>query len=200
MSFQKNALAACVGFWGLFWGMAGLSLAISPQAPGPLAFLTGLSREAIARFLGQNGFGFVDPSIAASVFGILLLSAGMCFAAALYLAEPQHTRAMALRSCALASFLVLLVGTVGVPGNGWTLVTDLLLLAGLGATAVVASMDKHQEMPMMPVEPDRFREALLQRMAQDEALERYLDACRTSSRTSRAFASARPTRSPMPQA
>jgi hypothetical protein len=200
MSFQKNALGACVGFWSLFWGMTGLSLAISPQAPGPLAFLTGLNREAIARFLGQNGFGSVDGSTAAEVLGVLLLAAGMSFASALYLAEPQDTRAMTLRSCAFAAFLVLLVGTIGVPGNGWTLVTDVLLLASLAATATVAAMDKHQEMPMMPVEPDRFREALLQRMAQDEALERYLDACRTSSQTSRVFASARPTRNPMPQA
>lgn len=72
------------------------------------------------------------------------------------------------------------------------LLADTLLLAGTALAAMMAAMDKHENMPMMPVEPDRFHAALVERMAQEQALELYLEACRTSSRTSRGFGSDRP--------
>jgi hypothetical protein len=62
---------------------------------------------------------------------------------------------------------------------------------------VLISMERHADMPLVVQEPDRFDEALQERLAQDEALKQYVELCRTSSQTFVDLGSGKPTRSGM---
>jgi hypothetical protein len=191
MVFQKNAFSGAVGLWSVIWCSAGSSLVISPDAPGPLAYLTGLTRPAMATFLGQNGIGLIDDAWGLFILGLMCVAVGAGFSVSLYAAGRRESRILAIGSCGAGAFLVLLIGGIGASDGNWAVFVDTLMLGGLALAAVIAAMDKHENMPMMPAEPHRFHAALVERMAQEQALELYLESCRTSSRTSRDFGSGR---------
>lgn len=110
MIFQKNAFAGASGLWSVVWCSAGLSLVVTPDAPGPLAYVAGLSRQAMAEFLRQNGLASVDASSGLVTLGILCMSVGASFAFSLYAADREKSRALTIRSCGAAAFLILLIG------------------------------------------------------------------------------------------
>ncbi|MFO1148518.1 MAG: hypothetical protein U1E62_09075 [Alsobacter sp.] len=173
-----------VGFWSVLWSMAGFSLAISPGAPGPFRFATGLSLPAMEAYLQANG---IDPHFAPGVLaglGVLFMAVGAGFALSLYAARTDAFEAVAFRACIFGALLLVPSAAVGAAYHPSTLMTHLFLFVGLAVTVILVKMDAHADMPLMPVEADRFEEALRQRMAEDKAFERYSESCRTSSATS----------------
>jgi hypothetical protein len=104
------------------------------------------------------------------------------------------------RACCGAALLVLVITAVGAPGNLAALIFDVMLLLGIGATAVLVSMDHHTRMPLSALEAPHFEAGLRDRLADDVALQQYQELCKTSSQTSGEFGSARPTPSATPRA
>lgn len=199
MKINKITSAGLMGFWGVFWSMAGVSLAIAPDTSGLFSTLSGFSPAAVAQTLEQVGQSKALAGTLITAFGILSLAVGIGFAIALY-QDDERCAEVGLRACAAASLLVAVLAFVGGSTAPWAMAFDAMLLLILASSAVVVAMDKHQDMPMMAVDAERFEEALRQRIRQDEALERYYEQCRISSQTSLASRSATPTRSITPAA
>ena len=199
MKNNKVTSAGFMGFWSVFWSMAGVSLAMSPDTSGIFGLVSGFSADAISHAFPVAG---MTDSLARTIvlaFGVLNLAVGIGFALALY-QDDELCVAVGLRACAAGAILALVLTFVGGATSPWALGVDLLLIGVIGASAVVLAMDKHQDMPIMELDPDRFEQALRLRMEQDAALERYYQQCRTSSQTSRASGSGMPIRTSTPAA
>jgi hypothetical protein len=175
-----------VGFWSVLWSMAGFSLASAPGAPGPFRYATGLSVPAMEAYLRANG---LDPSHATGVLvglGVLFMAVGIGFGLSLYAAQTDSFETVATRASLAAAVLLVPAATVGAAYEPSTLMTHALLLVALAVTVILVKMDVHADMPLMPIDADRFDEALRQRVAHEKAIERYYETCRTSSATSQA--------------
>jgi hypothetical protein len=109
---------------------------------------------------------------------------GVGFGLSLYAAKTDAFETVAIRACLAAALLLIPVAVVGAGHHPTTLMTHGFLLIGLAVTVILVKMDSHADMPLMPIDADRFEEALRQRMAQEMAIERYYESCRTSSATS----------------
>jgi 6-phosphofructokinase len=185
MKNNKFTSAGLMGFWGMFWSMAGVSLAMSPNTSGLFATLSGFSPAAVSQTLEQVGLAKTLAGTLLTTFGVISLAVGIGYAIALY-QDDERCSEVGLRASAVASLLVLVLAVVGGSTAPWAMAFDAMLLLVLGASAVVVAMDKHQDMPMMTVDAERFEAALRQRIRQDEAIERYYEQCRTSSQKSQA--------------
>ncbi len=200
MMRMSSVASGALGFWGVFWCVSGLSMATATTAPGPFAAMTGLSLETIGSFLAANGLEPIRAQPVLVAFGIAAVALGMSFIVSMFARSEGPEMSVAGRACAGAALLVLVLTAVGAPGNLGALLFDVMLLVGIGATAVLASMERHAAMPMAVREPSRFDEALQQRLAEDAALQQYVELCRTSSQTFVDFGSGKRTRSVTPQA
>lgn len=197
---MSSVSSGALEFWGVFWCASGLSMATTTSAPGPFAAMTGLSLDAIGSFLAANGLepGRAQPVLVA--FGIAAVALGLCFIVSMFARNEGAEMSVAGRACAGATLFVLVLTAIGAPGNLGALVFDVMLLVGIGATAVLVSMEHHADLPMVVREPSRFDEALQQRLAEDAALQQYVELCKTSSQTFVDFGSGKRTRSAKPQA
>jgi hypothetical protein len=182
----QSIATGAVGFWSVLWSMAGFSLASAPGAPGPFRYATGLSIPAMETYLQANG---LDPQLAPTVLvgvGILFLAVGMGFGLSLACSRNEGFEKVATRACLAAALLLIPSAVVGSVQTPATLMTHGFLLVGLAVTVILVKMETHADMTLLPVDAEQFEEALRRRMAQDQAIERYYESCRTSSATSQA--------------
>lgn len=199
MKNNKVTSAFLMGFWGVFWSMAGVSLAMSPNTSGIFSNLSGFSPAALTFWLEESGLPATLAGTLITVFGIMSLAVGIGFALALYQDDERCTE-VGLRASGTAALLLAIITIVGGSTGVWAMVFDVMLFIVLCASVVAVTMDKHQDMPMMELDAERFEAALRQRIKQDEAIERYYEQCRISSQMSQASKSATPTRSITPLA
>ena len=196
----SSVSSGVLGFWGVFWCASGLSLASSSPAPGPFAAMTGLSGQAIAGFLAANGLEPLRAQPVLVALGIAAIALGLSFIVSMIARNDGEEMSVAARACCGAALLVLVITAVGAPGNLAALVFDVMLLLGIGATAVLVSMDHHRNMPLSLLDDQHFETVLRERLANDAALQQYQELCKTSSQTSVEFGSVRPTPSATPRA
>lgn len=167
MRISKSIASATLGFWSVFWSMAGFSLATAPGAPGPFGVATGLTLPAVSGRLSASG---LDPSQAHVLLigvGILYFAVGVGFALSLYVADDRAHEAMALRAVLAGILAILPAAAFGFEDQPLTLLFHVLVVLSLAVTALVVKMERPADMPLLPADTDRFEQALPARIAHD---------------------------------
>lgn len=189
----SSVSSGVLGFWGVFWCASGLSLATTASVPGPFAAITGLTLENIGSFLAANGLEPVRAQPVIVALGIAAIALGLSFIIGLIARNGGEEMSVAGRACCGAALLVLVITAVGAPGNIGALLFDIMLLLGIGATAVLVSMDHHATTPPTFLEHGQLEALVRDRLAEEAMLQHYRELCKTSSQMSADFVSARPT-------